>query len=453
MADQGRKKVLILTYYWPPSGGSGVQRWLKFSKYLRDFGYEPVIYTAENPEYPAIDDSLFKDIPENLQVIKTRVWEPYILYKWLTFQKKNYRVRAGFLNQEKKKGVAEKIFVWIRGNFFIPDARKFWIKPSIRYLTSYLKNNPVDIMASTGPPHSMHLIGLGVSQRTKIPWIADFRDPWTKIEFYEDLMLSRRADRKHHELELSVLKNATLVTVNSHDMKRSFNKIGIEHIKVIPNGFDPDDFKINADSGEIKLDSKFSLTHIGTIVPSRNPETLWKVFAEILHENEKFANDLEIKLVGACDYSVFASIEENNLRQWVTSIDYLPHKEAIGLLNRSQVLLLLINNTPFAKGVQPGKLFEYMCAHRPILAIGPSDGETAYFLNETNTGHIVDFYDHTGLKAHILDYYQQYRQKKLNVQSCNVERYSRKTLTGTMAELFNQILESNEGNFSSRSKT
>ncbi|MFC2113434.1 glycosyltransferase family 4 protein [Bacteroidota bacterium] len=445
MTDSSRKKVLVLTYYWPPSGGAGVQRWLKFTKYMRDFDFEPVIYTADDPEYPSIDESLFKDLPVNLTMLKTPVWEPYKLYKRFTLQKKGHRINAGFLNQEKKKGIAEKISVWIRGNWFIPDARKFWIKPSIRYLVNYLKENPVDLIASTGPPHSMHLIGLGVSQKMNIPWIADFRDPWTKIDFYQDLMLTRRADRKHRKLELSVLKNASHVTVNSHDMKRVFNEMGIEHVMVIPNGFDPEDFsdpEKTVEATRSELDTKFSFTHIGTIVPSRNPETLWKVFAELVRTNEDFARDLEIKLVGASDYSVSRSIQENDLDDWISNIDYLPHKEAIHLLKHTQVLLLLINNTPFAKGVQPGKLFEYMCADRPILAVGPPDGESALFLNETKTGHIVDFTDYNGMKNQILDYYNQYKNGNLKVEPDNIERYSRKTLTGTMTSLFNQILNS-----------
>ena len=412
---------------------------------MRDFNYEPVIYTADDPEYPSIDESLFKDLPENLTVLKTRVWEPYKLYKRFTLQKKGHRINAGFLSQEKKKGLAEKISVWIRGNWFIPDARKFWVKPSIRFLVKYLKQHPVDLIVSTGPPHSMHLIGLGVSRRMNIPWVADFRDPWTKIDFYQDLMLSRRADRKHHELELSVLNNASYVTVISHDMKRVFNEMGIDHVKVIPNGFDPDDFSDaheNGESASYELDTKFSFTHIGTIVPSRNPEILWKVFAELVRTNEDFASDLEVKLVGAIDYSVSRSIQENGLEDWITRIDYLPHKQAIRLLRHTQVLLLLINNTPYAKGVQTGKLFEYMCADRPIFTVGPPDGEAALFLNETKTGHIVDFTDHDGMKNQILDYYNQYKSGILKVEPENIERYSRETLTGSITALFNQILNS-----------
>ncbi|MBE9481851.1 MAG: glycosyl transferase family 1, partial [Bacteroidetes bacterium] len=173
------KKVLIITYYWPPSGGAGVQRWLKFVKYLREFGWEPIVYTPENPEAPDIDNSLEKDIPDNLTVIKRKIWEPYTAYKKFIGQEKEQKINAGFLSENKKPKLSENISVWIRGNFFIPDARKFWIKPSVKFLTNYLKNNPVDAMISSGPPHSMHMIALGLKQRLGIPWLADFRDPWT----------------------------------------------------------------------------------------------------------------------------------------------------------------------------------------------------------------------------------------------------------------------------------
>ena len=189
-------RVLIISYYWPPSGGAGVQRWLKFSKYLRDFGWEPVIYTPENPESPDVDKSLLKDIPPGIEVIKKQIWEPYDAYKRFIGQKKDEKIQAGFLSEKKRNPLFENISVWIRGNFFIPDARRFWIKPSIRFLIKYLAAHPVNAIVSTGPPHSMHLIALGLKKKLNIPWLADFRDPWTTIDFYHQLHLTRQADKK-----------------------------------------------------------------------------------------------------------------------------------------------------------------------------------------------------------------------------------------------------------------
>jgi hypothetical protein len=194
------KKVLVITYYWPPSGGAGVQRWLKFVKYLPSLGWEPIIYTVENGEYPVLDDSLVNDLPSNIKVLKTKIWEPYIFYKRFTGRKKNDKINSGFLNNKKKNKILESISVWIRGNLFIPDARKFWIKPSVNYLNNFIKDNPVDFIISSGPPHSTHLIALGIQKLNKIPWLADFRDPWTNIDFYKDLKLSKWADSKHKKI-------------------------------------------------------------------------------------------------------------------------------------------------------------------------------------------------------------------------------------------------------------
>src|SRR6218665_101383 len=220
------KKVLVITCYWPPAGGAGVQRWLKFVKYMRDFGWEPVVYTAENGEMPVVDESLQKDVPPGLTLLKTPIWEPYTIYKRFIGRKKEDKINASFLSENKKTGLAEKISVWVRGNFFIPDARRFWIKPSIRYLQDYIRKENIQYVISTGPPHSMHLIARGLKKgNPSIKWIADFRDPWTNIDFYEKLMLSGPADRKHHTQELSVLRQADLVLSIGESMSLEFEEI------------------------------------------------------------------------------------------------------------------------------------------------------------------------------------------------------------------------------------
>ncbi len=442
MSETGLRKVLILTYYWPPGGGAGVQRWLKFTKYMREFNYEPVIYTAENPEYPSLDESLFKDVPDKLTVLKTRVWEPYKLYKWFTFQKKGHKINTAFLNEKKKQGLAEKIAIWIRGNLFIPDARRFWIKPSVRYLTRYISENPVDLIVSTGTPHSLHLIALKISKKLKIPWVADFRDPWTKVYYQQSLMVGRLASRKHQKLEHSVLQNAHVVTVVSQDMKRQFEEMGAPNVRVIPNGFDHEDFTDpGRDQTPMVPDQHFSITHIGTLFPLRNPVSFWKALSEFVHENEDLAKDLKINLVGAMDYSVSESIDNANLGNWVNRLGNLPFQEAIRLMKQSRLLLLLIINSPEAKGILTGKLFEYMNAGKPILAIGPIEGEVGHVLKETRTGYIVEYHDKEAMKKQILDYYALYREGNLKVTPTNIEKYSRKNLTGEMTDLFNEILQ------------
>ena len=430
------KKVLIITYYWPPSGGAGVQRWLKFVKYLREFDWEPIVYTPENPEAPVIDNSLEKDIPDNLTVIKRKIWEPYTAYKKFIGQKKEQKINAGFLSENKKPGLSENISVWIRGNFFIPDARKFWIKPSIKFLTNYLKNNPVDAMISTGPPHSMHMIALGLKQRLGIPWLADFRDPWTNIDFYEDLKLTGCADKKHHKLEKEVLKNADSVVLISKGMADDFNKIYQRNYEVITNGYDSDDI---TNGSKIEPDKKFSISYIGTMVKTRNPISFWEAIKQLTDTNKEFANDLEIKLIGKLDYSVRQSIEEFQLQKYITKINYLPHNEVIKLQKQTQVLLLLINNTPNAKMILTGKFFEYMAAHRPILCIGPPDGDAAKIIRDTNSGVVCGFSDSEKMKANILKFYNSFKKGQLKSKSINIEKFSRKNQTSDLAKILNKF--------------
>lgn len=369
---------------------------------MREFGYEPVVYTAENGEMPVIDESLQKDVPQNISILRTPIWEPYGFYKKFIGRKKDDKINASFLSENKKGGITEKISVWIRGNFFIPDARKYWIKPSISYLIDYISKNKIDLVISSGPPHSMHLIALGLKRTfSNLKWIADFRDPWTNIDFYEKLMLSKWADKKHHKQELSVLQHADIVLSIGQTMSDEFlemyKKAGgktLDKFKVITNGFDTEDLN----TGTIEKDKKFSIAHIGTLVKDRNPQVLWKVLKKITNENAEFKNQLEIKLVGKVDIFVKEQLEEFGLTQFVNKIDYLPHNKVIEEQQRSKLLLLLVNNTKNAKGILTGKFFEYMSAKVPVLAIGPVDGDLAKIINDTNTGLISDFTDEVNLK-------------------------------------------------------
>lgn len=431
------KRILIITYYWPPCGGAGVQRWLKFVKYLREFKYDPIVYTVKNGEFPELDHSLANDIPEDLTVLSQKIWEPYNLYKILLKQDKNQKINTGFLSESKKPKFKEKFSIWIRGNLFIPDARKFWIKPSIKFLSAYLSENPVKLVISTGPPHSMHLIAYKLKERFNIPWVSDFRDPWTNIDFFNDLMLTKWANKKHHILEQMVFHNSDFLITISKTMRKEFIFMNAQNVEVITNGYDTED--INREEEE--LDKKFSMAHIGTLVKSRNPEILWIVLSELLQEKKDFEKDIEIKLAGKVDCSVYETINKYGLTNYVKKTDYLSHKEAIKLQQQSQILLLLINKTNNAKGILTGKFFEYLSTKRPILIIGPPDGDAAEILSETNAGKVVDFEDSYNLKKVILDYYNLFKKQQLFVTSKFVENYSRRTLTAKLAKLLDKILE------------
>jgi glycosyltransferase involved in cell wall biosynthesis len=426
-----KKRVLIITYYWPPSGGSGVQRWVKFVKYLDRLGWEPIIYTPENPEYPSLDESMLKDLPVNLTVLKQKIWEPFDLYKRFTRKKKGERLDAGFLSEDGgKEKWSQKLSVWIRGNFFIPDARKYWIKPSIRFLDEYLKKNPVDYLVSTGPPHSMHLIAKALKRKHTLKWIADFRDPWTNIDFYKDLRLTKWADKKHHRLEKSVLTQADVCITIGNTMKLEFEELGGKNVKVITNGFDEEDLP----RIEVEKDELFSIAHIGVLNPSRNPDILWKALSELVEENEDFANRLQIKLVGKVDFSVKGDLRKFNLVPYLNYIPYLNHDEAILEQKKSHLLLLLVNNTPNSKGILTGKLFEYLSVKTPILGIGPIDGDAAIVLNESKAGIMFNYDDLSGIKAYILD--KCYNSDNLEV--ADIYKYSRRELTNQLVKIIEE---------------
>jgi hypothetical protein len=424
-----KKKVLIITYYWPPAGGSGVQRWLKFSKYLRGFDIEPVIYTIDNPSYPILDKSSESEIPKDLEILKQAIFEPNSMLSF--FGRNNKKESAGFLNPNPT--FFGSIIQYIRANYFIPDARKFWIQPSVNFLSNYLENNHIDAIITTGPPHSMHLIGLELKKKLGIKWISDFRDPWTEIDYFQQLPLTKKATKKHQDLEQEVLRKSDMVVVVGETMKEKFLKYS-KRIKVLTNGFDTIE-----DLSTQKLDEKFSITHVGLMNSDRNPTILWEVLNEISNTNLNFKNDLRIKLIGKIDDAVIQDLKVFD-HNTIETIPYLDHKDVSKYQASSQVLLLSINEVPSAKGIITGKIFEYLQAKRPILAIGPEDGDAAMILKNTNAGTIVGFKNKTVLKATILNLYKDYKEGVLFVKSINIEQYHRKNITSQLAEVIKKVV-------------
>lgn len=426
-----KKKVLIITYYWPPSGGGGVMRWLKMSKFLPELGWQPIIYTPENPDSSVTDESLIQEIHKDIVELKTPIWEPYHLFRKLSGTKSNKKFKAGYISEASSGNWKNKLAVFIRGNFLIPDPRKFWIRPSIKYLSDYLKKNKVDLIISTGPPHSMHLIALGLKKKFDITWIADFRDPWTDIDFYSKLRLTKWADKKHHKLELMVLKQANHVVTVSPSWKDNFEKISSRKIESINNGFDSEDF-----NKEMQGDNLFfTITHFGAFNQDRNPNALWKALNELVSENKELKEKLRIQLIGQTDQSILTSIKENNLDGNLITHSYLPHKEGLKLLANSTLLLLPINDAPNVKGILPGKMYEYMALRKPILAIGPIDADFAKILDETKTGVAFDFKDSSRIKEFIQKYFDRFQKNKLEIESSSFEKYSRKNLAKKFIDL------------------
>ena len=297
------KKLLIITYYWPPAGGPGVQRWLKFVKYLPDFGVQSIVYIPENPTYPIIDEALINEVSEKAIILKHKIFEPYQFASMFS-KNKTKKISSGIIPNQKKQSFLDKVFLWIRGNFFIPDARVFWVKPSVRFLEKYILENEIDTIVTSGPPHSLHLIGLELKQKFGVKWFADFRDPWTTIGYHKSLRLSNYAVKKHKALEHQVLNTADTIIVTSKTTKTKFQAITNRPIAVITNGYDTENGVKEA------LDSKFTLAHIGSFLSERNPKILWESLVELINELPDFKTHLEIKLIGAVSQEVLETITQ-----------------------------------------------------------------------------------------------------------------------------------------------
>ena len=423
-----KKKVLIITYYWPPAGGPGVQRWLKFVKYLPDYNVEPIVYIPENAQYPLVDESLIAEVSNNLTIIKQPINEPY-KFASLFSKKTSKTISKGIISEAKNQGFIEKLLLYIRGNFFIPDARKSWVKPSVTFLSEYILKESIETIITTGPPHSLHLIGLQLQERLGVKWVADFRDPWTTIGYHKQLKLTKTSKAKHKALEKRVLMAADQLIVTSFTTKKEFQQLTNKPIEVITNGYDKEAVSAFA------MDSKFSISHIGSLLSKRNPDVLWQVLSDLIAENTSFANDFQLNFIGFVSDDVLVSIKKYNLSDYVNNVGYVSHNEAVIFQKKSQVLVLVEIDSEDTKCIIPGKLFEYMVSNRPIIAIGPKDADVEKIIIETNTGNYFNYDAYDALKTTILGHYLAYQNKTLAVYPVGLQKYSRKSLTEALSKL------------------
>ena len=442
------KRLLIITYYWPPTGGSGVQRWVKFSKYLPEHGWQPVVYTPENPEQLARDESLLADIPACAEIIKTHITEPYEIYRRLTGGKAGQEVNP--VNAQKKSW-KQRLSLWIRGNCFIPDPRIGWVRPSVRFLKKYLREHPVDAVVTTGPPQSVHLIGLGLKKALGLHWIADFRDPWTEMFYYKHLGLSRAADRRHRRLEQAVLDGADTVISVSPPVAADFQAKTKTPVVLITNGFDEDDFAPAGDGqAEQELvfrqtcpennsgppvwktpspagkDGSFRLVHTGLFAADGNPLNLWDALAGRCKADPAFRERLQIRLAGKVDRAITDAIRERDLGANLVELGYLPHDETVREQRAADILLLPLRQEPEYAKVLPGKIFEYLAARRPVLGIGQEDGAAAQVLRDAGAGEMFDWDKSDELLA-FLD--------APHPATAGLEKYTRRALTAQLIQI------------------
>lgn len=423
-----KKKVLIITYYWPPAGGPGVQRWLKFAKYLPDYDIHPVVYIPENPSYPLIDNTLIDEIPKDITVIKHPIKEPYRGAGFLS-KKVTHTISSGVIPKENKQSCVQKLMLYIRGNYFIPDARKAWVKPSFKYLSEYLKNEHIDTVITTGPPHSLHLIGLQLKKGLGLNWIADFRDPWTTIGYHKKLKLNAGSKQKHEDLESKVLNTADHIIVTSEHTKREFAAKSSRSITVITNGYDHREVR------KQPKDTSFSIAHIGSLLSERNPKNLWRSIGQLISKDSTFKDAFILRLVGVVSAEVLEEVYRYIPKENVDVVGYVSHKEAIDYQNRSQVLLLVEIDSEDTKAIIPGKLFEYMVADTPILAIGPVDSDVERIVKTTNTGRYFYYEDDADLKSYLSSCFTDFKDSQLKTHPIGLQPYHRKQLTRKLAQI------------------
>ena len=453
------KRVLIITYYWPPSGGSGVQRWVKFAKYLPSEGWQPVIYTPDNPEYTAYDDTLAADIPSQAEVIRRPIREPYAVYKRLMGRRAG-REEVTPISSGKKTW-KQRLSLWVRGNLFVPDPRVGWVRPSFRFLKKYLREHPVDVVVTTGPPHSLHLIGLRLHQALGLPWIPDFRDPWSKMYYLKHLGMTRRTTRRIEKMEQAVLDGASTVLAVTPLVQQDLAARTATPVAMITNGFDDADFPpltdpfvadtpqddkgvASADPSVTPREAKesfFTLSHTGLFAADGNPLVLWKVLGEMVAADAELKARLQLRLSGKVDRAVYDAIEAAGLSGNVVDLGYVNHLDAVREQRGATVLLLPLRNDPQYKPILPGKLFEYLAARRPILGIGQEDGAMAAVLEETVAGVMCDWNNEAGIRQFLTAAWKTFRdQGSVPPTDGPVDRYTRRNLTARLARLLESLV-------------
>ncbi|NDG52089.1 MAG: glycosyl transferase family 1 [Flavobacteriia bacterium] len=427
------KKVLIITYYWPPGSGPGVQRFLKFSKYLREFAWEPVILTVDNGSYPSIDQSLEQDIPNGVHVYRSQSFEPFRWYNLLKGKtSKNASIGAIGL---QSRSFFQRLALYIRANFFIPDARVGWNRYAIKKARTIFKEHDIDAIISTGPPHSSHLIAYALKKKYKKPWIADLRDPWTTVFYNAYFPRIESVKKKDKQLEDLVLKNADSVSVVSQGMHDEFSDRSND-ISLIYNGFDDADFKgLKKDKND-----KFTIAYVGNFKPNQNAVLVWECLKELGDKNAQFKSDLNISLTGNIDSSVVNSLQENGLKEQLSIDGFAAHHTAVQRMLDASLLLFVIPVSERNHLIITGKLFEYLATGNPILAIGPTNGNASALLKNAQRDEMLEYNDKDNILLQIESAYTSWKNKSIPQYSLNdLERFTRRGLTEKLVNKLNEL--------------
>ncbi|MDH5598026.1 MAG: glycosyl transferase, partial [Cyclobacteriaceae bacterium] len=419
--------------YWPPSGGSGVQRWLKFVKYLPQFGIEPIIFTPENPSFINKDESLLSEVRDSVEVIRFPIWEPYNLFSKVKGSKKAHQKEV---NIQGKKSLFEKIALWIRGNLFLPDPRLFWIKPSVSFLKDFIPDNEIKLIITTGPPHSIHLIGKRLRKKLKIKWFADFRDPWKDWDLLDEFYPTFFSKWYHKQKESQVLNTCDQAITIGWEMQKMFEESTDKKVHVITNGFDQDDFEINS-TVKVPGKSPIMIRHIGSVDDLRDPMPFLFTLKNYLKDYEA----VSVEFIGNVSGNLIRKVQEDSvLKNLVIFREYVPFSELKKIYDSTDVLLLILAQNKSSKLNVTGKIFEYIASGCPVLAIGDVSGDAAKIINNTKCGVICDWKDTQFMEEQIDKIIQG--KFTFTVNSETVNSLTRKNLTKKLSELIANELKS-----------
>jgi len=435
------KKVLIISYYWPPAGGPGAQRNVKFVKYLEQFGWKAYVLTVNDGEFPYIDQSLSSEIPSFVKIYRSKSIEPFKAYKRLTLKDKEESLPTAMLTMANQSLIDRAAF-FLRANLFVPDARIGWIPFAIKKARDIVSEEKIDLIYTSSPPHSLQLIGLVLKRLVKLPWVVDLRDPWTKIRYYEfvnRLKVIRAFDRF---FERRVLVNADRIVTVSDSLAAEFRSLSkssaTSKISVLANGYDESDFPSKPIE---RCNEKFTVVYSGNMLTHQNPEVFWNALNSMIEDRKVPRHTITVELYGKIHEDVQASFHAHGLDDVVRLYDFIPHQEIVEKMKHADLLIMVIPDVSNNMGIVTGKLFEYLGSGKPILIIGPPASDAGKIIREFERCTIVDYDDRIACSRFINTIYDHWKQGRPILSSAKLrEKYSRRTLTHRLTKLFDELI-------------
>lgn len=426
---------MIITYYWPPSGGAGVQRWLKFSKYLPGYGWEPVILTVDPlfASYPQQDRGLLEEVSPSLRVIKTKASKGiFSAYRIVTGRKE---IPYGGFANEDNPGFLQILSRFIRGNFVLPDARKGWNKYAYAAANEIILKENIQVVITTSPPHSTQLTGLKLKKKLNIKWIADLRDPWSDIYYSDRMYQTGIAKRINRSMEERVLNTADRIITTCNTTLNLFRSkldkdLAPEKVITVTNGYDPDDFKY----GDIRP-RDFTITYLGTFSGCYDAGVLAEA---ISYCEERNITEITLRFIGKTDNKV-EKIFKDKKNVKLEILTYVDHSKAVEYLARSAALLLVVPSDKKEAEMIPGKLFEYLAAKRPVIALAPKESDVADILLKTNGGMIFTRNDSVKLGEYLMLINENLKNGIFETGASGIEEYTRHNLSGKIAAVLNSL--------------